>query len=318
MRVETRPGSGLRYASAPRPRWVETGHVHAQSSAPRLAPRGDAPCLLARAPVCGPSWPHCGAADPANGPARAAPCVAAGWPASTAGSGCTLWPSARKRSSSCASSTTKDLGQRKGASDCASNTTAGASAPCGGLKANTALPHTGRSTRCLRVGWRSTTMPRALRSSAGKPFSNCAMSSTVQGWKQPKAGACTQNTRSRKPTGRVTRTAPGSCSVKSSWPRVPSGITKRLSAPCPWAPVPAWRLRRVGFQPARCMVSSSAQAQGARAGSHHSNSTMGWSTDRLSPLAALTSLTMPSAVANSTFSIFMASMTATRSPASTF
>jgi hypothetical protein len=48
------------------------------------------------------------------------------------------------------------------------------------------------------------------------------------------------------------------------------------------------------------------------------NSTIGWSTTRLSPLPASTLRTTPSAAAKRTFSIFMASMTATRSPACTF
>src|SRR6185369_14070621 len=50
----------------------------------------------------------------------------------------------------------------------------------------------------------------------------------------------------------------------------------------------------------------------------YANSTIGWSTTRLSPLPARTLSTTPSAAANSTFSIFIASITATRSPACTF
>ena len=50
----------------------------------------------------------------------------------------------------------------------------------------------------------------------------------------------------------------------------------------------------------------------------HTNSTIGWSTLSDSPLTASTLPTTPSAIANSTFSIFMASITATRSPACTF
>lgn len=45
---------------------------------------------------------------------------------------------------------------------------------------------------------------------------------------------------------------------------------------------------------------------------------MAWSTTSDSPLPASTLATTPSAAANSTFSIFMASITATRSPACTF
>ena len=50
----------------------------------------------------------------------------------------------------------------------------------------------------------------------------------------------------------------------------------------------------------------------------YSNSTIIWSTVSDSPLEAATFLTTPSCAANSTFSIFMASITATRSPACTF
>ena len=50
----------------------------------------------------------------------------------------------------------------------------------------------------------------------------------------------------------------------------------------------------------------------------HSNSTMTWSTASDSPLAATTFFTTPSCAAKSAFSIFMASITATRSPACTF
>ena len=69
--------------------------------------------------------------------------------------------------------------------------------------------------------------------------------------------------------------------------------------------------RRVAQFKARCLW-------GIRRCRAHSNSTMGWSTTSDSPLAASTLPTTPSAAANNTFSIFMASITATRSPACTF